>query len=96
MKKILNYFSEYKFQLIIVLVTLAFLSTLVHQQNGEIEIKKLTYQVDSLTKLSDSLQSDLFQQSTVIGRYEITLDYMKVENPKAAEQFELFLYTQTE
>ena len=44
----------------------------------------------------DSLQSELFVKETIIQRYEIALDMLKEENPKAAEAYELILTTQTE
>lgn len=44
----------------------------------------------------DSLNTELFNKSTEVGRYEITLEYLKEVNPKAYEQFEKYLQTQTE
>ena len=44
----------------------------------------------------DSLQSELFVKETIIQRYEIALEMLKEENPKAAEAYELILTTQTE
>jgi len=31
-----------------------------------------------------------------LGRYQMTADYLREVNPKAAQQFENYLYTQTE
>ncbi len=47
-------------------------------------------------QLIDSLQSELFVAQTVSARYEIALELLKEENPKAAEAYELILSTKTE
>jgi hypothetical protein len=44
----------------------------------------------------DSLNNELFILSTTVGRYEITIDHLKEVNPKAYEQFDRYLQTQTE
>ena len=44
----------------------------------------------------DSLQSELFTQQTIVGRYEVALEMFKEENPKGAEQFQLIMSTKTE
>ncbi len=47
-------------------------------------------------QLIDSLQSELFVAQTISARYEIALELLKEENPKAAEAYELILTTKTE
>jgi hypothetical protein len=47
-------------------------------------------------KVIDSLQSELFVAQTISARYEIALELLKEENPKAAEAYELILTTKTE
>ncbi len=47
-------------------------------------------------QLIDSLQSELFVAQTISARYEIALELLKEENPKAAEAYELILSTKTE
>jgi hypothetical protein len=47
-------------------------------------------------ELIDSLQNELFVIQTVNARYEIALELLKEENPKAAEAYELILTTKTE
>jgi len=47
-------------------------------------------------QLVDSLQSELFVAQTISARYEIALELLKEENPKAAEAYELILTTKTE
>lgn len=44
----------------------------------------------------DSLQSELFNAQNINGRYELSLDHLKEVNPKAANEFETFMNTQTE
>jgi hypothetical protein len=47
-------------------------------------------------ELIDSLKSELFVAQTISARYEIALELLKEENPKAAEAYELILTTKTE
>ena len=44
----------------------------------------------------DYLKGELFNASTVNGRYELSLDFLKEINPKAAKEFEKFFDHQTE
>lgn len=63
-----------------------------------IDKEKVTF-IDSIAKLNnqiDSLNSELFVNQTQITRYQVTLELLKEENKKAAEQFELIHTTQTE
>ena len=53
-------------------------------------------QSDSLNKLVDSLNQELFQQQVIIGKYDIALEMLKEENPDAAATFETILNTKTE
>lgn len=39
----------------------------------------------------DSLQTELFIQKTNLGRYELALEDLKEYNPKAAQEFTLYL-----
>jgi hypothetical protein len=52
--------------------------------------------ITTLTNQVDSLRSELFITSTVNGRYELSLDYLKESNPKAAKEFEEFYNHETE
>lgn len=47
-------------------------------------------------ELIDSLKSELFIQQTIVMRHDIALEMLKDRNPKAAEEYELILTTQTE
>lgn len=60
------------------------------------EMSKLRAEVKQIEAVKDSLQSEDFVKGTIITRYEITLEMLKEENPKAADQFELIMSTKTE
>ena len=53
-------------------------------------------QINSLQALSDSLRDESFIQFTKDGRYEMALEMYREKNPKAVEEIELILTTQTE
>jgi hypothetical protein len=44
----------------------------------------------------DSLRLELFNSQNINGRYELSLEYLKEVNPKAAKQFENYLSNETE
>jgi hypothetical protein len=52
--------------------------------------------VTDLMDRIDSLRGEAFIASTVNGRYELSLEYLKGAYPKAAKEFENFMNTQTE
>jgi hypothetical protein len=52
--------------------------------------------IDSLQNLADSLHDEDFSKSTIIGRYELTLEHLKETNPKAAKEFEDWMSHNTE
>ena len=56
----------------------------------------LQHQTVKMQNQIDSLRDESFITSTVNGRYELSLEYLKGVNPKAAEKFENFMNTQTE
>ena len=90
----------------VVVVTIAFLSLGINYLNLKDELTKCQTDKGSLSggdiekaelrALVDSLRDENFIKSTEIGRYEITLDWLKETNPKAHAQFEHYLYTETE
>jgi hypothetical protein len=47
-------------------------------------------------KLIDSLQSELFVQKTINGRYELSLEHLYEVNPKAGKEFQYFMEHETE
>ena len=52
--------------------------------------------ITALINQRDSLRSELFVASTVIGRYDVALELLREEDRKAANKFELILSTKTE
>jgi hypothetical protein len=65
--------------------------------------KDVRLKIEDIQKLNayyklqmDSLKSEDFVKSTIIGRYEVALELFKEKNKKGAEQFELIMSTQTE
>jgi hypothetical protein len=67
-------------------------------QNRQLEIqvaaqKELILQKDLLI---DSLHSELFQAGTIIGRTELSLEYLNEVNPKAFIQFSQYYDHETE
>jgi hypothetical protein len=86
---------------IILLLTICILCCVFLYINYNIEQKRpkaieYEYKSDSLKKLVDSLNQELFKQQLVIGKYDIALEMLKEENPDAAATFELILNTKTE
>ena len=60
---------------------------------GDIRTVNIT---DSLQYIVDSLHDENFNNSTIIGRYELSLEHLKESNPKAAVDFEQFYNHETE
>ena len=88
---------------LIITMTLAFLWSVTMWSKEETmsdtktqTINSLNHKIDSLTSLSDSLTDEIFINKVTNGRYELSLEYLKEINPKAAESFENYLNTQTE
>ncbi len=52
--------------------------------------------IDSLNRDIDSLNHEVFHKQLIIGKYEMALELLKEQDPKAADNFELILNTQTE
>ena len=66
------------------------------EKNLTEQLRKATVTKDSLQIENRELHDKNFECETTLGRYEITLDHLKEVNPKAAKQFEDYLYTHTE
>jgi hypothetical protein len=62
-------------------------------QGGDIQ-KAQSY--DSILALKDSFYYENFNNANIVVRYESALEFLKEENPKAAQQFETILSTKTE
>lgn len=52
--------------------------------------------IDSLKNVCDSLYTELYPALIELNRYQITLELLKAENPKAAAEFEMIMNTKTE
>ena len=86
---------------IILLLTICILCVVFLYINYNIEQKRpkaieYEFKSDTLKKLVDSLNQELFKQQVVIGKYDIALEMLKEENPDAAATFETILNTKTE
>lgn len=60
------------------------------------QIPVLKSQLDSVSIIRDSLVNEVFNHEIQNGRYEVTLDYLKEVNPKAALEFENYMNHETE
>ena len=66
------------------------------EKNLTEQLRKVTVTKDSLQIENRELHDKNFECETTLGRYQMTADYLREVNPKAAQQFENYLYTQTE
>ena len=74
---------------------IAGLAIIIAYQNKELKQCRLESLEDgNITK--DELQDSLFNVSTQLGRYELTLEMLKEEDSTAASKFENILYNETE
>lgn len=51
---------------------------------------------DSLQKVVDSLETELFMSQTMNGRYELSLEHLHEVNQSAGLEFQRFMETETE
>ena len=77
---------------LILFVVFFFIKDIIMKTNKEVEIKNFIYYQQQI----DSLISDIYSKELIIGKYEITLELLKEQDPKAAEKFELILNKETE
>jgi hypothetical protein len=89
MKKYINGFLR--------LGTAAALLFVIYNQNKQLkELKVENGSIELLTNQCDSLKSEMFSRDVEVGRYELTLEYLKEVNPKAAKEFEDYMSHNTE
>jgi len=81
---------------LIVTFILSFIWSMTMWSKSEVSSDIKTKQIDSLNYQIDSLNNEIFINETIVTRYEISLDYLKEVNPKAAKQFEEYLSHNTE
>jgi uncharacterized coiled-coil protein SlyX len=60
------------------------------------KITELKTAIIKQEKIIDSLQTKVFETQTLNGQYELTLDHLKNVNPKAAQQFQNYILSETE
>jgi hypothetical protein len=70
---------------------LILLLTTIYEQNKVINVYKAKASIDT-----DSIQSELFQTQSQLGRYEVALEMFKEEDSVSADHFEYILSTKTE
>jgi len=58
--------------------------------------KELEQKTNSYHNTLDSLETKIFDTETIVGRYEIALDYFKEEDSACANKFEKILSNKTE
>jgi hypothetical protein len=56
----------------------------------------LQTKTEKMSNTIDSLRGELFISSTIIGRHELSLDYLKERDPQAARNYVYFFDHQTE
>jgi hypothetical protein len=66
----------------------------ITKQKGEISALKNTIQKQD--SINANQYDDVFNAKVENGRYELTLEYLKEINPKAAKQFEDYMAHETE
>jgi hypothetical protein len=86
--------SKYGLLLAITGIICLWLAFTHHTQKRE--IYEMGQEITKMQSQLDSLHDESFNASTTNGRYELSLEYLKEVNPKAAKDFEDFFSHQTE
>ena len=74
---------------IISLASLTMIFYILFNQKQQIKtLQSSRLNVDSLHKVIDSLNSEIFIEHTTVDRYDIAIERLREENPQAADQFE--------
>jgi hypothetical protein len=79
---------------ILSLASVALLLVTIYEQNKAINEKK--DQIIELKNQNTSLRDSIFNTNVELGRYELTLEYLKEANSKVAKQFEDYMSHETE
>jgi hypothetical protein len=94
----------------IVLISLSFITLLVHYLNLKNDLKECHggdnfiqggdiqkgMIIDSLQNRCDSLYDELFIEKVQNGKYELTFDHLKETNPKLGKEMEEWMNHETE
>ncbi len=99
-------------RLTIVLITLFSLSTLTYynKQVSQLKVKfasdstayfkikfdSVLVENNNLTKVNDSIRTELFIQQTIVGKYELGMDFLKERRPNEHNLMMHYINTQTE
>ena len=80
--------------------TMALLYVIYGQNEELIKLRKVETVVaskpDSLQKMVDSLETELFMSQTMNGRYELSLEHLHEVKQKAGLEFQRFMENETE
>jgi hypothetical protein len=90
-KRIRNQFGT-----MFIIATLTALWLMVMWSNQNIENSKQKVDLGALQHQLDSLHDETFNLSNALGRYELTLEYLKEVDPKAAKKFNDYMSHETE
>lgn len=78
---------------LLIIASFGILFYTVHSQKRQIEALKLPVSnSNSLHRVIDSLNNELFIKHLETDRYEIALEMLKEQDPKAADEFEKCLH----
>lgn len=72
---------------VIILVLFLIWEMVMSSKNQKIYEQQSQAKFDSLFSVVDSLNSEMFILNTTITRYEIALEMLEEENPKASSEF---------
>lgn len=73
----------------------------MYEQNNKInnlksEVTALKRTIEKIDSAASTQYDELFFKQNEVGRYELSLEYLKDINPKAAKQFEDYMSHETE
>lgn len=82
---------------ITLLIATCILCLAFNYMKGQVnQIRVYEQKKESLIHEVDSLNHEIFHHQLNIGRYEMALELLKEQNPKAYQEFQTILNTQTE
>jgi len=85
--------SNKSLRIAVVILSLLLIWCLLLESKNTTQIDGVTKStIDSLNYLNDSLENELFIQTTNVTRYEIALDKLKEEDSVSAQKFEDALF----
>jgi hypothetical protein len=88
--------SDWGFKLSFVIINLCLIFVTFKYFKADHAYKKQLEITNKQQTTVDSLNTELFNYKCIVGRYDLTLDYLKEVNPNASKQFEYYLSHKTE